>query len=80
MAANTKSIIFKITEAGKDAALQESGEGAQIKVDLTQVALGTGKYNLPAVRYRWQTRWASAKVSCQAMLSESVTPYVLAPI
>ncbi len=44
MATNTKPIIFTITKAGKDAALQESGEGAQIKVNLTQVALGTGKY------------------------------------
>ncbi len=44
MAANTQSIIFKITEAGKDAALQGAGDGAQIKVNLTQVALGSAKY------------------------------------
>tara|TARA_B100000530_G_scaffold309310_1_gene235007 strand:- start:25551 stop:27914 length:2364 start_codon:yes stop_codon:yes gene_type:complete len=43
MAANTKSIIFKITEAGKQAALDAQENAAQIKINLTQVAVGTGK-------------------------------------
>ena len=44
MATNTQPIIFKITEAGKDATLQGNGDGAQLKVNLIQVALGSGKY------------------------------------
>lgn len=37
-------IIFKITDAGKSAALSASQNGAQIKLNLTQVAIGAGKY------------------------------------
>ena len=44
MAANTKSIIFKITEAGKQSALQASGDDTKILIDLTHVAVGRGKY------------------------------------
>ena len=44
MAANTKSIIFKITEAGKQSALQASGDDTKILIDLTHVAVGSGQY------------------------------------
>ena len=44
MAANTKSIIFKITEAGKQSALQASGDDTKILIDLTHVAVGKSKY------------------------------------
>ncbi|MGP5192897.1 phage tail-collar fiber domain-containing protein [Psychrobacter celer] len=44
MAANTKSIIFKITEAGKQSALQAIGDDTKILIDLTHVAAGKGKY------------------------------------
>ena len=44
MAANTKSIIFKITEAGKQSALQASGDDTKILIDLTHVAVGKRKY------------------------------------
>ena len=44
MAANTKSIVFKITEAGKHTALVVNGDDTKILVDLTHVAAGRGKY------------------------------------
>lgn len=44
MAANTKSIIFKSTEAGKQSALQASGDDTKILIDLTHVAVGKSKY------------------------------------
>ncbi len=44
MATNPKPIIFKITEAGKQAALTANADSAQLKINLTQVAVGTGKY------------------------------------
>ena len=37
-------IIFKITQAGKTAALGANGDGAELKINLTQVAIGAGKY------------------------------------
>lgn len=36
-------IIFTITEAGKQAALSAQADSAQLKINLTQVAVGTGK-------------------------------------
>lgn len=41
-----KSIIFKITEAGKFAALSANEDTAQLKVNLVKVAVGTGKYTV----------------------------------
>jgi|GEM_PF-1964429 len=40
----SQPIIFKITEAGKQAALNANADSAQIKVNLTQVAIGSEKY------------------------------------
>lgn len=37
-------IIFTITQAGKTAALNASGEGAQLQLNLSQLAIGAGKY------------------------------------
>lgn len=39
-----KSIIFKITEAGKLASLTANADAAQLKIVLTQVAVGSGSY------------------------------------
>lgn len=44
MATNPKPIIFKITEAGKQAALNANADSAQVKINLTQIAIGAGKY------------------------------------
>jgi len=44
MAANISSVIFKITKAGKQAALEASGDSAKILIDLSYVAVGTSKY------------------------------------
>ena len=41
-----KSIIFKITEAGKFAALSANEDSAQLKVNLVKVAVGTGQYTV----------------------------------
>lgn len=38
-----QTIIFTITEAGKQAALDANADSAQLKINLTQVAVGTGK-------------------------------------
>lgn len=44
MATNPKPIIFKITEAGKQAALSANAGTPKVQINLTQVAVGTGKY------------------------------------
>ena len=41
-----KSIIFKITEAGKFASLSANEDSAQLKVNLVKVAVGTGQYTV----------------------------------
>ena len=37
-------IVFTITEAGKQAALNANADSAQLKVNLTQVAVGTAQH------------------------------------
>ena len=44
MAKQTTSIIFKITNAGKEAALQAGGEMPKVKIELSELAVGSGKY------------------------------------
>lgn len=44
MATNPKPIIFKITEAGKQAALSANAATPKVQINLTQVAIGSGKY------------------------------------
>lgn len=44
MANQATSIIFKITTAGKKAALQAGGEVPKVKIELSEVAVGSGKY------------------------------------
>ena len=44
MATQVTSIIFKITNAGKKAALQAGGEIPKVKIELSQLAVGSGRY------------------------------------
>ncbi|WP_010197078.1 phage tail protein [Psychrobacter sp. PAMC 21119] len=44
MATNPKPIIFKVTEAGKQAALSANAGTPKVQISLSQVAIGIGKY------------------------------------